>query len=130
MNSRRSFMQSFFSLPLLFTFNHNSKVQTTKSILLNQCLVAGFQYYQGKEIIWDLKQNDPILLLAQADNQYDKYAVEVFYQSKKLGYLPKTDNKSISQILQADIKISAKVQAVDITKPAWNAVMVSIYMLV
>ena len=130
MNSGRSYMQSFFSLPLLITFSHNSKAQTTKNILFNQCLVTGLQYYQGKEIIQALKQNDLILLFSQADNQYDKYAVEVFYKNKKLDYLPKTDNKPISKILQADIKISAKVQVVDITKPAWNAVMVSIYFLI
>lgn len=131
MKSRRLFLKSLFSLPFLSLFNLKSKANTTtKNVLLNQCPVAGFQYYQGKELIKKLKEKDQLKLVAEPDNQYDKYAVEVFFQNKKLGYIPRTDNKPISRMLQAGVPLSGQVCTIDPTKMAWNAVNVSVYMMI
>ena len=107
MKSKRLFLKSICSLPLFLGFNHKLiakpieiKHVKPKNVLLNQFPIAGFQYYQGKEVIIRLRENDELVLLAEPDNQYDKYAVEVYYQSVKLGYIPKKENRHISRILQ------------------------------
>ena len=63
---------------------------TLNNILLNKCSIAGFQYYQGREVIASLVENDTLQLLAEPDNEFDKYAVEIFYKDIKLGYIPLT----------------------------------------
>ena len=131
MKTRRLFLKSFSSVPLFFAFNQTGKANnTTKPILLNQCSIAGFQYYQGKEILSELKQNEPLVLAAEPDNQYDEFAVAIYYQTKKLGYIPRNENKSISRLLQAGVTLNARVYAVDMNNNSWNAVQVAVYMQV
>ena len=62
--------------------------------------------------------------------QYDKYAVEVYFKNKKLGYIPRTEKKHISLMVQAGVKLNAKVHKVDINKKSWDAVIVSVFMQV
>lgn len=129
MKSRRLLLKSILGLPLIFAFKQKAQAKTvTRAVMLNRCSIAGFQYYDGKACIQNLKQNDPLSLLAEPANNYDKYAVEVYYQTNKLGYIPKTDNKHISRILQAGGELTVKVEAIDADKVAWNAVRVSVYM--
>ena len=135
MQTRRLFLKSIFSLPLFLIFNQKSTAKqiakhSSKTILLNQCSIAGFQYYQGKDVLHSLKINDSIVIVAESDNQYDKYAVAVYYQTKKLGYIPRKENKHVSRILQAGVKLHARVNAVDVNQSAWNAVEVAVYMQV
>jgi len=134
MISRRSFIKILLAnISLLlssFTLAKNTQSLSTKSVLLNKCSVAGFQYYQGREVIDSLKENDTLKLSVEVDNQYDKYAVEIYYKNKKLGYVPKSENKHISRMLQAGITLDCQVLAIDPKKQAWHAVIVAVYIQV
>ncbi|WP_198264265.1 HIRAN domain-containing protein [sulfur-oxidizing endosymbiont of Gigantopelta aegis] len=130
MQNRRSLLKNFLSLPLLFGFQQQSQALPVqkKTVLINRFSIAGFQYYDGQSCLKEIKQNDVLLLSEEPDNQYDKYAVEVSFQSKKLGYVPRTDNKHISRILQSGGKLTVKVDEIDSEKYAWDAVRVLVYM--
>jgi hypothetical protein len=99
-----------------------------KTVLLNDCSVAGFQYYQGEEILATIETNTHLTLVAEPSNPYDKYAIEIYYQNKKLGYIPRKENRHVSEILQANIKTYAKVSWVNRSDIVWQSLGLQVYM--
>lgn len=61
--------------------------------------IARFCYYEGALAFNNLKIGEEVLLKAEPDNHHDKYAVEIYHNEHKLGYVPRRENKSISKIL-------------------------------
>ena len=61
----------------------------------------GLQYYEVLEVWKKLEIGKSLQLIPEPDNRYDEHAVIVAFQDKKLGYLPRSQNKTVSTILQA-----------------------------
>ena len=51
--------------------------------------VAGFAYYDGLDVINELSLGQAVTLVVETDNPYDNEAVAIYYNDKKLGYVPK-----------------------------------------
>lgn len=62
--------------------------------------IAGFTYYEGVDVFNKLKIGTELSLKQEPDNNFDNYAVALFYKDTKLGYIPKNSNKEISKFLQ------------------------------
>lgn len=80
--------------------------------------LAGFAFYDGLDVIGDLTHGTVVDLMAEPTNPYDSEAVALFYQGKKLGYVPKHKNSFISRMLfygHGDI-LEARIQSVDLTE--------------
>ncbi|HFI2472524.1 HIRAN domain-containing protein [Streptococcus sp. 32226D021BW] len=80
--------------------------------------LAGFAYYDGLDVIDELKLGTSLEMLAEPTNPYDSEAVVILYQGKKLGYIPKHKNSLISRMLfygHGDI-LEARVQMIDLTE--------------
>src|SRR5690554_6401852 len=77
-------------------------------------IVAGFFYYQGSMSPHDIVDvGDFLTLKRERDNAYDNYAVQVFSESgKKLGYVPKTYSKAVSQKISEGCKLSSNVKQI------------------
>ena len=74
-------------------------VKYDRSRELDSFKVEGFRYYDGLDVIDDLKVGTSVDLLVEADNPYDSDAVQVAYKGYQLGYLPADNNHFISQLL-------------------------------
>jgi hypothetical protein len=61
--------------------------------------IAGFTYADGVDVFYDLKIGTELNLKAEPTNQFDVYAVAIYYYTTKLGYIPRGENKIISQFL-------------------------------
>ena len=74
--------------------------------------IAGFMYHDGIDVYEDLKVGVKLSLKAEPNNQFDPYAVAIFYNDTKLGYIPTEENKLISKFLNCghtdlfDVKIN------------------------
>lgn len=80
--------------------------------------LAGFAFYDGLDVIKELTHGVVLDLFAEPTNPYDSEAVALFYQGKKLGYIPKHKNGFISRLLyygHGDI-LEARIQAVDLAE--------------
>ena len=66
---------------------------------LLDCHIAGFAYYDGLEVISELKLGTPVELKAEVDNPYDPEAMVIYFAGKELGYVPQTKNGYISNLL-------------------------------
>ncbi len=99
---------------------------TDRSFTLNHCHIAGFRYYAGPTLLWALRPGDKLDLLAEPENPYDQFAVEVCFRGAKLGYLPRTENRQISSLLLQGTGLICTATSVDPEAAPWHAVEVEI----
>ena len=84
-----------------------------KSRNLLDCHIAGFTYYDGLDVIENLKLGTPVTLKSEPENPHDSEAVAIYYEDTKLGYIPQAKNSYVSNLLYfgyGDI-IEAKVNS-------------------
>jgi hypothetical protein len=62
--------------------------------------MAGFTYYDGIDVFSELKVGSLLTMKSEPENKYDPSAVVIFYGDKKLGYVPKEENKLIFKFLE------------------------------
>lgn len=61
--------------------------------------IAGFTYWEGCVAIQELKIGSRLRLVREADNKFDPYAVALYFEEHKLGFIPQDENQFISQFL-------------------------------
>ena len=66
--------------------------------------IAGFRYYDGTIVFEKLKIGTRLKLKPEPNNAYDPKAVALYYKKTKLGYVPRGENKLISQMLNLGYK--------------------------
>jgi len=71
----------------------------TKSRNLLDCHIAGFAYYDGLDVIDQLRLGTKVSLQSEPENPYDPEAVAIYYKGLKLGYVPRYKNAMLSQLL-------------------------------
>ncbi|MBO4468932.1 MAG: HIRAN domain-containing protein [Bacteroidales bacterium] len=74
-------------------------IRPTTKIHLTNFHIAGFGYWQGCEAFSNLKIGTQLTLERETDNQFDPYAVAIYYNDIKLGYVPRGSNHEISKYL-------------------------------
>jgi len=78
----------------------NVKNEKNDIIFLKSFYVAGFQYYQGAFLFNDMSIGSKIELLWDKNNKHDDYAVGLYFEGEKIGYVPRGDNKGIAEFLK------------------------------
>lgn len=61
--------------------------------------IAGFTFCDGIDVFQQLTIGSALTLKAEPENRFDPYAVAVYFNETKLGYIPKEKNKEISKFL-------------------------------
>ena len=66
---------------------------------LFDCHIAGFTYYDGLDVINNLRLGTVVTLQAEPENPYDPNAVAIYFEGTKLGYIPQAKNSIVSTLL-------------------------------
>jgi hypothetical protein len=66
---------------------------------LLDCHIAGFTYYNGLDVIDQLKPGTPVKLKSEPENPHDPDAVAIYFEDAKLGYVPQAKNSIVSSLL-------------------------------
>jgi len=61
--------------------------------------IAGFTFYDGIDVFQQLTIGAILTLKAEPENKFDPYAVAIYFNETKLGYIPKKKNEEISKFL-------------------------------
>ncbi len=61
--------------------------------------IAGFGYWDGCEAFEYLKIGTRLDFVREENNQFDPYAVAIYYKNYKLGFIPRDSNQEISKYL-------------------------------
>ncbi len=86
--------------------------------------VAGFNYYDGPEVVEKLKAGDQLQFSREPDNAYDERAIEVYSGRFKLGYIPRVDNHVLASMMDHGEEIDVFVE--EVSKEKWEKVKVCV----
>ena len=129
MADRRFFLKKLLGVPIfgsiLFKKVVDQKIE--KEYFFDQYFVAGFQYHNGPELLDYMKIGHEISMRAEPKNPYDHYAVELSYDNKKIGYIPRKDNKHISRFLRQDCPLICRIIKIQPDEPTWELLQVAIW---
>lgn len=92
--------------------------------------IAGFTYYEGALAFENLKIGAQLKLVSDPSNIYDEHAVAIYYNNLKLGFIPKGNNKPISELLKAGVDVfDVRVQRCTPDTHTENQVQVIVYVV-
>lgn len=130
LNPRRLFLQWLPTLPLLGLITPPALAQPVpRKLLMNQFRVAGLAYYDVRMAIHAIQPGDPLRLVAESTNLHDEFAVELWHGDRKLGYIPRSDNRHLSRLLQQGASLACEVWASDPDATVWEMVRAKVYLL-
>lgn len=111
------------------TFLPKPKGEAAKErIYLNSFLIAGYRYYDGEKIEDALKPGDILRLIREPANIHDRRAIEIYSGRWKIGYVPRRENKVISNIMDQGYSTAGVIDGINQARPTWERMRVSIYL--
>lgn len=129
-STRRLFLRWLPSLPLLGFLTQPASAQPApRRLLLNQFRVAGLAYYAVETVIHQMQPGDALRLVAEPTNRHDEFAVEIWCGDHKLGYVPRSDNRHISRLLQQGATLVSEVWEIDPDATVWEMVRAKVYLI-
>ncbi len=127
---RRAFLKQLGLFPFgLWQLATARSAKPERTVLMNQFSVAGFQYYDGPRVLPVLKPGMRVRLVAQPNHPEDEFAVAIYWKRFQLGYVPRSDNKHISRLLQSGVPVVGEILAVDPTTVPWHQVKVRVMLV-
>lgn len=80
--------------------NEYMKTKQIEHRHLLDCSIAGFTYWDGVLAFNDLKIGTELRLQYEPDNEFDPYAIAIYYEKYKIGYIPRAENHQLSKFLE------------------------------
>lgn len=96
--------------------------------LLQRSPLAGFQYHQGERLWPQLEQQQTLSLVREPDNPYDPAAVRIDWNGHKLGYLPRVANTAVSQMLDRNETLLARIATLRAGPNPWTRIEVEVWL--
>lgn len=129
--TRRLLLQRLSTLPLLgFLARPVIAQPKANQLLMNQFRVAGLGYYDVKTAIHSIQPGAALRLVAEPTNPHDPFAVEIWYGDYKLGYVPRSDNRHLSRLLQQGATLTCEVWKADPNATVWEMIRAKVYVIV
>ena len=126
---RKSFIESLVSLGALGCLPVNA-VKPYKKFYLLQCFVAGFWYYKGMKLLQQMKEGDQLELVREPANEYDACAIALHWNNEKIGFIPASDNETLSRLLDADgLELTAEITHLNKQVQPWESLYIAVYFL-
>jgi hypothetical protein len=84
---------------------------TSARIVVQHAPLAGFVYYDGRDI-WDrMETGDRLTLIREPDNPHDSNAVRIDWQGHMLGYVPRRDNIDLARQMDHGARVDTRITA-------------------
>jgi hypothetical protein len=94
--------------------------------LLNNCFIAEFQHHAGPTLLDELNVGTRLALVPEPENIYDRYAVRLEFDGNHVGYIPREQNRTVSELLQQGAPLSCTVTALSPEAPLSEAVRIEV----
>lgn len=115
-------------LALSFSLPASAEPGANAKILLQSSPLAGFRYYEGKQLWDEMKVGDPLQLVREPDNTHDPNAVRVEWQGHKLGYVPRADNAALARFMDRGSKAEARITRLKKSRNPWQRMEFEVYL--
>lgn len=82
-----------------------------KEILVLESIVAGTSFRKLGRVEKQLQSQVKLTLKREADNEYDEFAIALYFEKEKIGFIPKTKNEVIARLMDAGKQFYALLEA-------------------
>ena len=82
-----------------------------KEILVLECLVAGTSFRQLDTVEANLSAKVKLDVKREGKNEFDGFAVALYFEQTKVGYIPKDKNEVIARLMDAGKSFYATIEA-------------------
>lgn len=101
-----------------------------EKVYLKQCFVRGFSYYDGPKIIDEINTAGMVQLVREPNNEFDKRAIAIHFEGKKIGYLPRESNKTISILMDTNLlEFHAEITHIEKSASDWEKIRLGVFAL-
>lgn len=101
-------------------------VADSRSVVIQESPVAGFQFHQGEAAWPSLFTGAPLALRREPYNPHDADAVAVYFKTKKLGYVPRAENRVVAQMLDRGEYLEASISELWASENPWERILINI----
>ena len=122
---RRCFITSVMAIPAL-VFLKSEQIKADQQVveqsetLLQESPIAGFHYYDGELVFYDLYPGLELQLKREPENSRDQNAIEIHSPLGKLGYVPKAANTTLAQMMDRGVDLKAALTQLQETDDPWK----------
>ncbi|MGI9250766.1 MAG: HIRAN domain-containing protein [Pseudohongiellaceae bacterium] len=100
---------------------------TGRALLIQTSPLAGFQYYEGERLWSKMKPGDNLRLCRAPENKYDNQAVEVWWQDKMLGHIPRMANTAVSQMMDRGDMLYGTINTMTESDDSWKEIALDVW---
>ena len=104
----------------------NMKVMYRNPHVVYEGYIAGYQYHNGSQMEHLFKQGTEFSLRHEPENPFDDYAVALYYNNSRIGFIPPDTNADVASRLQHGEPLKARVVTVDPQSEPWERVSVEV----
>lgn len=98
-------------------------------VLVQRSPLAGFQFYAGRELWDEMQAGDALRLVREPENPHDANAVRVEWRGRKLGYLPRKENRAVAAEMDRGGKVEARIARLLRHRDPWQRILVEVYVV-
>ena len=113
---------------LLLAFAATVRAESIK-ILVQSSPLAGFQYYAGEEAWSEMREGDALALVREPGNEHDANAVRVEWRGRKLGYLPRVENRGVAAEMDRGTKVAARIAKLTADRNPWRRLLIEVFVV-
>jgi len=85
----------------------------TRSVNIYDNYVRGLMHYSYPNIRSTIHAGDQLTLRREKENPYDSFAISIYHQENKLGYIAAYENIVLANMLDAGVELSACVSYIN-----------------
>ena len=98
-------------------------------ILVQSSPLAGFRYYAGETLWQEMHEGDRLTLVREADNPHDANAVRIEWRGQKLGYLPRTENRTVATAMDGGEAVDARIAKLRQHRNPWQRMLIEVFVV-
>ncbi len=100
----------------------------TPHLLVQSSPLAGSQYYAAGELWREMKVGDALTLTREPENRHDAKAIRVEWRGRKLGYVPRAENRAVAAAMDAGERLSARISRLTDHPDPWRRVEFEVFL--
>lgn len=58
--------------------------------------IVGIYHAKAEDVVRAMKPGDSVILIREPNNQYDRNAISVWFDGRRIGYIPKKQNAALA----------------------------------
>ena len=97
-------------------------------LLVQDSPLAGYNYHEAARAFAALRVGDELVLVREPDNPHDGNAVRVEWQTRKLGYVPRSRNAALAWALDQGEPVTARISRLQRHRSPAKRVSFEVYM--